>query len=295
MRIIVDSGSTKTDWRIVTDDGYVCDITTHGINPAVQDSAHVLEVVAGQLAGQLLAHGLFYKSLDGMLHTSDSTLLYIYYYGAGCIDPFSDTVVEALSQTFGENAHIEVATDLLGAARALCQHEEGIACILGTGSNSCLYDGERIVMNTPPLGYILGDEGSGAVLGRKFLSALFKGCLPETLREEYVRTTGMDKAEVIAEVYRGTSPNRFLASVSHFVAQHIAIPELRDMVVGNFRDFFRVNVVRYGRPDLPIGTVGSVAYVYRDLLQEAATAEGLTMGKIVCKPLDGLSKYHAEY
>lgn len=295
MKIIVDSGSTKTDWRIATDDGYICDITTHGINPAVQDSAHVLEVVAGQLAGQLLAHGLFYKSLDGMLHTSDSTLLYIYYYGAGCIAPFSDIVVEALSQTFGENAHIEVATDLLGAARALCQREEGIACILGTGSNSCLYNGERIVMNTPPLGFILGDEGSGAVLGRKFLSALFKGCLPETLHEEFVRTTGLDKAEVIGEVYRGTSPNRFLASVSHFVAEHITIPELRDMVVSNFRDFFRVNVVRYGRPDLPVGTVGSIAYVYRDLLAEAATQEGLTMGKVVCKPLDGLSKYHAEY
>lgn len=295
MKIIVDSGSTKTDWRIATDDGCVCDITTHGINPAVQDCAHVLEVVAGQLAGQLLAHGLFYKSLDGMLHTSDSTLLYIYYYGAGCIAPFSDTVIEALSQTFGENAHIEVATDLLGAARALCQREEGIACILGTGSNSCLYNGERIVMNTPPLGYILGDEGSGAVLGRKFLSALFKGSLPETLREEFVRTTGMDKAEVIGEVYRGASPNRFLASVSHFVADHITIPELHDMVVSNFRDFFRVNVVRYGRPDLPVGTVGSIAYIYRDLLTEAAMKEGLTMGKIVCKPLDGLSKYHAEY
>lgn len=295
MKIIVDSGSTKTDWRIATDDGDVCDITTHGINPAVQDRAHVLEVVAGQLSGQLLAHGLFYKSLDGMLHTSDSTLLYIYYYGAGCIEPFSDTVVETLHQTFGENAHIEVATDLLGAARALCQREEGIACILGTGSNSCLYDGERIVMNTPPLGYILGDEGSGAVLGRKFLSALFKGGLPDTLREEFVRSTGMDKTEVIGEVYRGASPNRFLASVSHFVAAHIAIPELRDMVVGNFRDFFRVNIARYGRPDLPVGTVGSIAYIYRDLLTEAALEEGLTIGKIVCKPLDGLSKYHAEY
>ncbi len=295
MKIIVDSGSTKTDWRIATDDGDVCNITTHGINPAVQDRAHVLEVVAGQLSGQLLAHGLFYKSLDGMLHTSDSTLLYIYYYGAGCIEPFSDTVVEALHQTFGENAHIEVATDLLGAARALCQREEGIACILGTGSNSCLYDGERIVMNTPPLGYILGDEGSGAVLGRKFLSALFKGGLPDTLREEFVRSTGMDKTEVIGEVYRGASPNRFLASVSHFVAEHIAIPELRDMVVGNFRDFFRVNVARYGRPDLPVGTVGSIAYIYRDLLTEAAMEEGLTIGEIVCKPLDGLSKYHADY
>lgn len=295
MRIIVDSGSSKTDWRIVADDGRVCDMVTGGINPAVQEEDEVRRVLTEQLEGQLLAHGLFYRSLDGVLHTSDSTLLYIYYYGAGCISPFSEVVARALEEMFGTDARIDVDTDLLGAARALCQHEEGIACILGTGSNSCLYDGRSIVMNTPPLGYILGDEGSGAVLGRLFYGRLFKGMLPHALTEEYLQTTGMTLPDVLREVYRGEAPNRFLAAASHFVARHVAVPELHEMVVENFRRFLRVNVLRYGRSDLPVGAVGSVASVYRAQLAEAAGEEGVTLGPVVQKPLDGLTRFHSDY
>lgn len=292
MKIIADSGSTKTDWRLMASGGRTLDIVTRGINPAVQTESYVGETIGSELAARLVSTGWLVRGEDGALTSADSTLLYIYYYGAGCIEPFSTVVAEALRQTFGTEAHIEVASDLLGAARALCQHGEGVACILGTGSNSCLYDGRTIVANTPPLGYILGDEGSGAVLGRNFYNLLLKGHLPQRVADDFFDRTNLTRADIIREVYRGQAPNRYLASVSPFIAEYIAVPQLRDMVTDSFRRFFRMNVAPYGRNDLSVNAVGSIAHAYRALLDEAARAEGFCLGHVEQKPLDGLTAYH---
>ena len=179
----------------------------------------------------------------------------------------------------------------MGAAHALCGHQEGIACILGTGANSCLYDGERIVQNTPALGYILGDEGSGAVLGRKFINALYKGRLPQGLREVFEQEMNLTMSTVIQRVYKEPQANRFLASLSLFIGKHLDMPEVRQLVVENFREFLRNNVKPYGRPELPVSFVGSMAYHYESELREAVQLEGLVVGKILKRPVSSLIRF----
>ena len=195
-----------------------------------------------------------------------------------------------LRKLFVNAVKVEVCSDVLGAARALFGGREGIACILGTGANSCLYDGRRITANVPPLGYILGDEGSGAVLGRLFINALFKGGLPAAMRDEFLKETGLTLADIINKVYREPLANRFLASTSAFIHNHLYNSRLRSLVVDNFRSFFKRNVNLYGRRDLPVGAVGSIAFYYKSELLEAAEAEGYTVGKVIKSPMEGLVK-----
>jgi N-acetylglucosamine kinase-like BadF-type ATPase len=187
---------------------------------------------------------------------------------------------------------VEVHSDLMAAARALCQHEAGMACILGTGANSCLYDGENIVQNTPALGYILGDEGSGSVLGRLFLNAIFKNPALATVRDEFLKANKMELKNIIQKVYREPMVNRWLASLSPFIMEHIDNPFIREIVVYNFREFFRKNIVPYNRPDLQVHFVGSMAHHYREELEEAAKAEGFELGNILQSPMEGLLTYH---
>lgn len=189
---------------------------------------------------------------------------------------------------------IEVHSDLMAAARALCQHEEGIACILGTGANSCLYDGNDIVKNTPALGYILGDEGGGAVLGRLFMNAIFKNPAFAEIRDSYLKKTKLTQADIINKVYREPMANRFLATTSLYISEHIDNPLLRNLVVQNFRQFFRNNIVPYQRPELPVHFVGSMAHHYKDLLDEAAKAEGFQLGTVMKSPMEGLVSYHSK-
>ena len=216
----------------------------------------------------------------------------VFFYGAGCIPEKKGVVEKVLRKVFPDADRIEVESDLLGAARAVCQHQEGLACILGTGSNSCLYDGGKIVGNIPPLGYILGDEGSGAVLGKLFLNALFKGALPDGMKEDFLQSSGLSYPEIIQRVYRQPMANRFLASTSLYISEHLDVPALRDLVKQNFSDFFHKNIAQYGRHDLPVGAIGSIAYHYRELLQEVAVEEGYKLNKIAKSPMDGLVAYH---
>jgi hypothetical protein len=215
----------------------------------------------------------------------------VFFYGSGCtpdqVPMMSQLIAEVLSAKT-----VEVHSDLTAAARALCQHEAGIACILGTGANSCLYDGTQIVQNTPPLGYILGDEGSGAVLGRSFLNAIFKDPALADVRDEFLKANKMQMKDVIQRVYRQPMANRWLASLSPFIHDHLSHPAIRTLVVDNFRLFLRRNVVPYHRPDLPVGCVGSVASIYQPQLEEAALAEGFTIGRILQSPMEGLLQYH---
>lgn len=251
--LIVDSGSTKTSWCFAflpdtkSADG-ARTVTTEGLNPAVMSAEEVEEKIA-----KALNHCLQSLSI------SAADVENVFFYGAGCIAGRAGVVSESISSILVD-AKIYVADDLLGASRALCGHKAGIACILGTGSNSCLYDGESIVAHTPALGYVLGDEGSGAVLGRKFLNAVLKQTLPENICKRFLQESGLDMAEVINRVYRSPAPNRFLASMSKYIHGYLGEKEVRDIVIDNFEDFIRNNILAYGDEFRTINVVGSIAY-----------------------------------
>lgn len=283
--LIVDSGSTKTSWCFAflpntsSADG-ARTVTTEGLNPAVMSAEEVEEKIA-----KALNHCLQSLSI------SAADVENVFFYGAGCIAGRAGVVSESIS-TILVDAKIYVADDLLGAARALCGHKAGIACILGTGSNSCLYDGKNIVAHTPALGYVLGDEGSGAVLGRKFLNAVLKHTLPENICKRFLQESGLDMAEVINRVYRSPAPNRFLASMSKYIHGYLDEKEVRDIVIDNFEDFIRNNLLAYGDESRTINVVGSIAYHYKEQLTEAASRNGYQIGKIIKSPIEGLLEYH---
>ncbi len=290
MILIADSGSTKTDWALLHEGSLVGKVKTQGINPIHQSKEQITEILRQELLQGDTFRGVTTSQGDAVEASSVSE---IYFYGAGCTEAMSPIVSSALKGVFSSAKVIEVNSDLMAAARALCGRSEGIACILGTGANSCLYDGVHIVMNTPPLGYILGDEGSGAVLGKLFLNALFKGALPAAMRDEYLATYNLSYADVIDRVYRKPLANRFLASASPFILSHIEqCQELRHMVIESFRDFFCRNIVQYRKPDLPVNFIGSIAFAYRPYLELAAEQEHFGLGRVEKSPLEGLVEYH---
>ncbi|HIY69599.1 MAG TPA: ATPase [Candidatus Alistipes intestinigallinarum] len=270
MILLADSGSTQCTW--IADDGVrMRTLRTRGIN-AVQ---HSDEQILSSLA-ELPRLG---------------TVAAVRFYGAGCGRSFPETserLRQLLAHHFGTQ-EVTVESDLTGAARALWGHGEGIACILGTGSNSCLCRGGEIVRQVPPLGYILGDEGSGAALGRGLLNGIFKGHIP--LRDEFLTETGLSYEEIIRRVYREPFANRFLASFAPFVRAHTACPEVRGMVIGAFREFARRNLSRYPA-GIPVACVGGVAAHFEELLREALAAEGYSVKTIVESPAEGLAAYH---
>ncbi len=278
MILIADSGSTKTDWVLIGNDGQVVgEVTTAGMNPFHQTNEELVSILKGM----------------SLTNAYEEEKISLFFYGSGCTPEQIPRLRELLSQNLPNIWVCDVYSDLMGAAHALCGHQEGIACILGTGANSCLYDGKQIMQNTPALGYILGDEGSGAVLGRKFINALYKGRLPQGLREAFEQKTGLTMSAVIQRVYREPQANRFLASLSLFIGKHQDVPEVRQLVVENFREFLRHNVKPYGRPELPIGFVGSMAYHYESELREAAQLEGFVVGTVVKSPMSGLIRFHS--
>lgn len=273
MKLIADSGSTKTDWCLVDGGNVVKRFIGQGINPSLQDR----EVIEGILTDELI------KEIAGTDYVHE-----INFYGAGCRDEVKPKIQEILSQYFRKADIIEINSDMEAAARALFGKREGIACILGTGSNTCLYDGKNIVSNIPPMGYILGDEGSGAVLGKMFVNAMFKGGLPETLRNEFFAETGLSLHDIINKVYREPFANRFLAALSVFIHKHLDLVEIRLLVKENFRNFFHRNINQYNRKSLPVGAVGSIAFYYKDLFIEVAQSEGYSVGNIMKSPMDAL-------
>lgn len=274
--LIADSGSTKTSW-ILTDGTTRRELETMGINP-VRDSEEEIE-----------------RTIDLLTNGPTPTLSLVgrgmvFFYGAGCIPPYSDVVRRVLERRFPE-AEIHVESDLLGAAHALCGSKEGIACILGTGSNSCLYDGQRIVENVSPLGWILGDEGSGAVLGRRLVGDVLKGQFSPTLCQSFADETGLTRARIIDKVYREPMPNRFLASLVPFLGRHRDDEEVHQFLIDEFRRFLRRNVAAYRRPNLPVGFVGGIASSYEEELSEALRLEGMTLGRILKRPIDNMVDY----
>lgn len=277
MKLIADSGATKTDWCLGKDKENTRIIQTQGINPFHQSAEHIYKVLTEELLPQL-------KDAESITH--------IHFYGAGCTPEKSTIVKEKLHALFPD-ATIDVQSDLLGAARSLCGKEKGIACILGTGSNSCLYDGEKIIANVSPLGYILGDEGSGAVLGKRLVSDCLKHQLPEPICSQFLEYTGLTPAQIIDKVYRQPQANRFLASLTPFLSMHRDLPEIHELLISCFSDFFRRNVMQYnGKEDTEVHFTGSIAWYFQKEVKETALILGIRTGKFIKSPIHGLIDYH---
>ena len=276
MIIIADSGSTKTDWCVVNQGTQVKQITTAGTNPFFQTKEEISLVIEHKL----LPH------LEGL------PIAAVYFYGAGCAFPEKNEIVQKAIYRHIP-AKIEVGSDLLAAARSLCGHNPGIACIMGTGSNSCYYDGKEIVENISPLGYILGDEGSGAVLGKLLVGDCLKNQLTPELKEKFFKRFNLTPKEILDNVYKKPFPNRFLASVSPFLIENIEEPCIHRIVLNGFKNFFTRNVMLYNYKNVKVHFIGSIAYYYKDTLEEAANALQIELGTIIKSPMQGLIEFHS--
>lgn len=285
MKIIADAGSTKTDWRIIDDLGDVAySMQTVGINASVSSDSEIFHTI-NEVGEYIKKNRLGNDNAD------------IYYYGAGCnSDSTNHRILEAFRTTFPVTINsIKVGSDILGAAVALFGDEPGIACVLGTGSASAYFDGNRIVKSVPSLGYILGDEGSGAYLGRELLNRYFKGLLSaettELLRQDY----GLELPEVIRNVYRKPSPNAYLASFASFIINYREREDLKKLVYDGINEFFKRNINRYEEANrTSLGFVGSLAYFFSDMLQERAKMDGYVISKIIRQPLEEIVKHHLQ-
>lgn len=278
MILIADSGSTKTDWCIVLNDTLIKRIETKGINPFFQSEEEIRQALTASLLPQL----------------PEGTFNSVHFYGAGCTLEKAPVLRRAIADSLPVVGNIKAHSDMLAAARGLCGHDAGIACIIGTGSNSCFYDGKEIVSNISPLGFILGDEGSGAVLGKLLVGDVLKNQLPPAIKEAFLKEFDLTAPEIIDRVYRQPFPNRFLASLSPFIARHLEEPALRALVYNSFIAFLRRNVMQYDYEHFTVHFIGSVAHCYKEILQEAAQETGVRIGKILQSPMEGLIEYHCE-
>lgn len=278
MMLIADSGSTKTDWCVILDNTPIKRIGTKGLNPFFQSEEEIQQELTRSLLPQL----------------PEGTIDSVYFYGAGCTPEKAPTLRRAIADSLPVVGNIKAYSDMLAAARGLCGREAGITCILGTGSNSCFYDGKEIVNHISPLGFILGDEGSGAVLGKLLVGDILKNQLSPAIKEVFLKQFDLTVPEIIDRVYRQPFPNRFLASLSPFIAQHLEEPGIRQLVLGSFIAFLRRNVMQYDYTQYPAHFIGSVAHCYKEILQEAAQETGIRIGKILQSPMEGLIQYHSD-
>ena len=276
MKIIADSGSTKTAWRLIRDDNNVISIETPGINPFYQNKGDIS------------------KSLnDNLLPHIKAPVEAVYFYGAGCVGEKQCKLVKDAILSVIPASIVEVNSDLYGAARALCGNDPGIVCILGTGSNSCYYDGEKIVRNIPPLGFILGDEGSAAVMGKRLVADYLKNMMPEPLRRLFEKDYSITSGEVLNKVYRTEFPNRYLSRFAPFLSKNISDSYCEKLVISDFQEFVERNVLNYKESrKMPVSFAGSVAYYFESQLKMVLQSNGLTLGRIVQHPIDLLTKYH---
>ena len=273
MILIADSGSTKTQWVLADHAGVVKEFFTPGINPV-------------HLTDDALRH-----AFDEALSSVECGPARVRFYGAGCTEWLCGKV-EAILGAVTRCGDVKVGSDMLGAAHALCGNEPGIVAILGTGSNSCYYNGNHIEANTPPLGYILGDEGSGARLGIRLVNGVLKGYLSAEVANDFFSETGLDKAAIINRVYRGEAANVFLASLVPFIKAHISDASVKAMVEDEFRLFLERNIVKAYPTGLPVNFAGSVSAVFENQLRAACDIAGVSVGGISPRPMPGLVKYH---
>lgn len=276
MILIADSGGSKTDWRLIQNNGSIGQANTPGFNP-------------------------YYQHIDDLrqnLKESVSPLVNekvnkIFFYGAGVSSLKNQLTIKSTLLEFFPEAQIEIGWDLLAAARALCGHEPGIACIMGTGSNSCLYDGERIIDNVANLGWVLADEGSGANIGKKFLIDYLRGQMPKPLSEMFHNRFPLSREEFLEKIYQQEKPSAFLASFAKFIFQHLKEPYCYKLVYSSFEEFYENNVMQYANyKNLKVHFTGSIAFYFSDILRQVANDKGITVKNILEGPIAGLTLFH---
>ena len=286
MKIIVESGATKTAWRAVGDDGAVTFVQTEGLSPTCLDPEHISEIVRNAVPA-LNPEG---KQVDR-----------IYFYGAGLVSEESNAPIRACLDMWCPFAEVEFHSDILAAARALFGDGSGVVAIMGTGSNSCLYENGSIVRNIRPGGYVLGDEGGGVALGRAFLADLVKGMLPKNIEDEFVTLTGLDYSTIVRKVYKEKAASAFMASHAPFVLSHMDDPYINSMVEDCLEAFVRRALSRYAETASDkdaarrVGVVGSFGCACEDLLRQIGARYGLEFVAFLKSPADQLVRYHCTY
>lgn len=281
LTLIADSGSTKTDWVLIDRKNVLSNLKTIGFNPYFQTK--------DQISLEIKEH------LKPFLSDHISNIGHIYYYGAGCSNEVNCKIVLEGIHNALELKSIDIHHDLLAAARALCGKQPGIACILGTGSNSCLYDGNHVTENIPSVGYLFGDHGSGANIGLTFIQAYFDGELPKKIKEAFEKQ-GYHREEILNNVYKKPMPSRYLASINKFVSENIKDAYMRKLVKNCFIAFFQKQISKYSNSrDYTVNSVGSIGFYYKDILAEVANEEGYKLGKVIKSPIDGLIEYHQTF
>jgi glucosamine kinase len=277
VKLIADSGSTKTEWCLL-DGEKKKKIYTQGLSPYFLSSEQINGVIEKELSSKL-------KNLQ-----PDE----IFFYGTGCSNPENvKSVKKALGKSFPA-ASLSVNTDLLGAAKALCGNNKGIACILGTGSNSCYYNGKKIAKNSPGLGYVLGDEGSGAYLGKKAVQYFLYNTFDADLMDRFTARFNTSSIDILEAVYKKPMPNRYLASFAIFLAENRGHYMIENIIEDGINDFFFHHICKYRESwTLPIHFAGSVAYGFKDVIKEMCRQYELEPGRIIKKPMDGLTDYHS--
>ena len=277
--LIADSGSTKTDWILLNGSNIVKQVKTIGFNPYFQSK----DQICLELLSNLKPHIQEFIARVDVLH----------YYGAGCSTLENSLLIEECLGITLNLKKINVSHDLLAAARALCKKEKGVACILGTGSNSCLFNGKHIIENVPSVGYLWGDYGSGAQIGKYFVQDYFEGIIPLELAIAF-EAEGYDREVILSNVYKGTMPSRYLASISPFVNKHVEHPYMRNLLFRCFNSFFEHQINKYTESRKHnVNTVGSIGFIYRDLFAQVAAKNGYKMGNVIKSPMEGLIDFHS--
>lgn len=278
MKIIAECGATKSDWRLIKDGEEIRQVISSGINVSTMKMYAIYETIAG-LSEQFKAE------------SDEVTDLHIYV--AGVITDEIESDLRSRFTAHFPNAETEIQNDLLAAARALCGHAPGIATILGTGSNSCQYDGTEIVKRVYSSGFILGDEGSAATLGKLFVADFLKGLVPEEIAKDFSSRYQTDYSTIVANVYRSeSSPSGYLGGFAPFIMEYYGHPYIKELVDGNFRAFIRRSLKQYDTDNLPVGVIGGFGCALKDIFERIAEEEGISISRFLKAPIEGLIEYH---
>src|SRR5882757_1563682 len=277
VKLIADSGSTKTEWCLISGKQKKI-FDTQGLSPYFLSTEQIEYIIEHELKTKM-------KKAE-----PDE----VFFYGTGCSNPDNVRIVKKAIEKCFPGAKVAVDHDLMGAAKALCGNEKGVACILGTGSNSCYYNGKKIIKNSPGLGYVLGDEGSGAYLGKKVIQYFLYNTFDGELMDRFTAKYNTNSNEILDAVYKKPLPNRYLASYVAFLVENRGHYMIENIIEDGFNDFFFNHIYKYRESwTLPINFVGSVAYGFKDVLKELCSTYELQLGKVIKKPMDGLVKFHS--
>jgi len=276
--LVADSGSTKTEWCLISGNKKK-KVITQGLSPYFLNELQISDILKAELVTKL----------------KDAAPDEIYFYGTGCSNPANAAIVKRAIKGHYKKAVIKIDHDLMGAAKALCGNEKGVACILGTGSNSCYYNGKKIIKNSPGLGYVLGDEGSGAYLGKKVIQYYLYNTFDEDLMERFKAKFNTSPVEILEAVYKKPLPNRYLAAYTIFLAENRGHYMVENIIEDGLNDFFFNHIYKYRESwTLPLHFIGGVAYGFKDVLKELCNSYELQLGRVLKNPMDGLIKYHQQ-